>query len=357
MRTPAAGQQLLGLQLGRAIAAISVVATHAIAHPFPGAPGVSHLLGRYGVTLFFVISGYIMVATTGTDRFDGRAFLIRRILRVVPLYYVANAVLLGGRIVAPNLFKDALFEPIFFLKSLAFIPAYQLNGSGLLFPFFRLGWTLNYEMFFYVCFALLAGLNLAVRKWVLTAFFLALVGLGAALPIEDAIPFFYTRVDIIGFVAGMWMGARAIDSDLAIKPAAVWPMLILSIVILAVVAFYYQAIRPYISTQLWVIAACAIQLRLLVAMIDGRGRKPARHALLLGDASYSIYLFHMFGIGVSVAISKKLGGAFIYMFMPVSLIAGIAVGLVVYWTIEKPIGRWLHARRITGRPQSGVAIS
>lgn len=347
----------LGLQLGRAIAVVTVVLTHAVAHPFPGAPGVSHLLGRYGVTLFFVISGYIMVATTGTGSFNPRAFMTRRLLRIVPLYYLASFVLLAGRIAAPNLFKEAQFEPLFFLKSLAFIPAYQLNGSGLIFPFFRLGWTLNYEIFFYLCFALMAGLGLHMRLWAITLVFAALVGLGALLPLQDAIAIFYTRVDVLGFVAGMWLGARAIDPPVHSRPVPVWPLLVLSLVIIAYLAYFYQSIRADIHTQLLTIAACAVHIRLLVALIDDRGRGLAQPLLLLGNASYSIYLFHMFGVGVSVALSKKLGGIFVYLFMPVSLIAGIGVGLIVYWLIERPIGRWLRDLRIRARRPPGVAIS
>lgn len=330
------------MQLGRAIAAIAVVATHAIAHPFPGAPGLSHLLGRYGVTLFFVISGYIMVVTTGQGRFDRGAFLERRIKRIIPIYYVANLIMLTGRLVAPNFFKDAQFEAVHFVKSLLFIPEYQPNGSGLIFPSFRLGWTLNYEMFFYVCFALLAGAGMVTRNVVVTLGFTLLFVAGLIWPMSDAAGVFYTQVDLMGFVAGMWLGAMALKPRAPLKPVTLVGLFAVSLMIIGGIAALYATIRPHPLTQIMLILACAIHLRLLVALIDEARRDIPTVALLLGDASYSIYLFHMFGVGLSVAISKKLGGAFIYAFMPVSLAAGTAVGLVMYWFFERPIGRILH---------------
>lgn len=334
--------KLLGLQLGRAIAAISVVATHAIAHPFPGAPGLSHLLGRYGVTLFFVISGYIMVATTGEGKFARGAFVERRIKRILPVYYVATFVLLVARMITPGLFKNTVLEPVHFVKSLLFWPAFQPNGSGLIFPFFRLGWTLNYEIFFYFCFAVLAGVGLLTRVVTLTLLFLLLFFVGLIWPMQDAAAMFYTQVDLIGFVAGMWLGVFGLKPRKPLEGLIQFCLAALSIMLIGYIAFFYHTIRLVPSTQLLLIVACAIHLRLLLTWVDDSGRSIPRFAVLLGDASYSIYLFHMFSLGASVALSKKLGGMFIYLFMPVSLVAGVIGGLVMYWLIERPIGRCLH---------------
>src|SRR5262245_19704057 len=120
--------KLEGLQVGRAVAAVVVVVAHAIAHPFSTTPGLTHLLARFGVTLFFVISGFIMVYTTGTGRFDPREFMRRRIVRIVPLYYFATLTTLLLFLAAPQLFKTTLFELKHFIMSLLFIPSFRPGG-------------------------------------------------------------------------------------------------------------------------------------------------------------------------------------------------------------------------------------
>lgn len=351
-RTDSPERRLDGLQLGRAIAALSVVATHAIAHPFPGAPGLSHLLGRYGVTLFFVISGYIMVRTTGSGPFDRRAFLWRRIVRIVPIYYLVNLVMLAGRTAAPAMFKDAVWEPVSFVQSLLFIPAFQANGSGLIFPFFRLGWTLNYEMFFYLCFALLAGLSMKARNLALTGAFAALFVVGLCVPLESAVALFYTQVDLLGFVAGVWLAAWTTERTDRIAPALAMGALATSLVLIAVIAGFYATIRLWPITQIALIIACAIHIALLVTWIDRGARTVPRPLVLLGDASYSIYLFHLFGVGLVTAFSRHLPWPMVYVFMPVAGLAGIFVGLALYWAVERPVMAAARRWRFSGLPDA-----
>lgn len=60
---------------------------------------------------------------------------------------------------------------------------------------------------------------------------------------------------------------------------------------------------------------------------------------LTGDASYSIYLSHMFTIGMTILVSRKtfLETKFDYLFIPFSVIASTTVGIVIYLLIEKPL--------------------
>lgn len=345
--TPGRNGRLDGLQVARGVAAVSVVLTHAVAHPFAGAPDIAHLLGRYGVTLFFLISGYIMVLTTGAQTFDPIAFMRRRILRVVPIYYLANAVLLAAVIVVPSAFKSTVFKPEYFLKSLAFVPTRWLFDADYIFPFFRLGWTLNYEMFFYVCFAACAALSLKGRIITITAVFVALVALGATLVDVDgsAAAVFYTRVDVLAFVIGMWMAAFA-RRDVAPLPSWVNHALgLLSMVALVGIAVFYSRIRADLWTQLVLDAVCFIHLRLIILRYDAHGATASRFALLIGDASYSIYLFHMFAVGIIVAVANRLGGIWLFVAMPVAMVAGVSAGVVVYKLVEVPLTRGLRRFR------------
>ncbi|MFW2831111.1 acyltransferase family protein [Sphingomonas sp. ID0503] len=327
---------LTGIHAGRGLAAVAVVITHGIAHPFPGAPGVAHLLGRYGVTLFFVISGFIMIASTGSGPFDPARFLRHRIRRVVPLYWLVTLVVAVTTIVAARAFKTTAFDIEHILKSMFFIPYYS---DGRIFPFFRLGWTLNFEMFFYLIFALAFPLTAKMRALAVSAVLFAFYGAGQVFTFSSAPAVFYTRVDTIAFIAGMWVAlwarhGRALDRNAQVALAAA------SAVIIAVIAWFYEPIKENDLTQLALIIACAMQAMIL-STLPSSTRFP-RLILFTGDASYSIYLWHMFGVGAVTALIRRLAPSLLVPGMALATFAGLAVGMAVYILIEAPLNRRLR---------------
>ena len=108
-----------------------------------------------GVDIFFVISGFIMVYAS--SRWFGsaqspRVFLAHRIARIVPLYWATTMLYLAVVLFAPALLNSEYLAPGFVISSFLFIPA--ARPDGLVQPLYSLGWTLNYEMFFYALFAI-----------------------------------------------------------------------------------------------------------------------------------------------------------------------------------------------------------
>ncbi|MHA6691511.1 acyltransferase family protein [Devosia sp. A449] len=194
-------QKFISIQYLRGLAAIFVLASHALLYPI-----VEHhigygRLGWLGVILFFVISGFIMVAVTGEGRFSAGDFLRRRVIRIVPMYWGATLIAAALALLAPQLFKTTVYDTGQLLLSLLFIPFYNPVSEGL-HPLYKLGWTLNYEVFFYVCFALLAFFGAGARVLWLTIAFTALAVTGALLQPEPAIPQFYTSFMPLAFVPG-----------------------------------------------------------------------------------------------------------------------------------------------------------
>ena len=121
---------------------------------------ISHLIGAFtkhesfiylflGIDIFFIISGFVMMVST---QISSRHFFIKRIIRICPLYWGLTLVTFTIALIVPYLFENttANFEHLF--KSLFFIP-FDKNGLGY-FPILYVGWTLNYEMFFYLLFAI-----------------------------------------------------------------------------------------------------------------------------------------------------------------------------------------------------------
>ncbi len=100
-----------------------------------------------------MISGFIMWTTTEDQNRGPGAFWLARIVRIVPLYWMFTTAYVMAALLTPASFFIVKLEPAHILKSYLFIPATHPN-LGLVAPVYTLGWTLNYEMFFYLLFGL-----------------------------------------------------------------------------------------------------------------------------------------------------------------------------------------------------------
>jgi peptidoglycan/LPS O-acetylase OafA/YrhL len=133
------------LELLRFTAAMLVVFAH-----MPSFNGVnifngSLFSGAIGVDLFFIISGFVMYLSSRElfGVLDASKFLVRRIFRVMPLYMLVSLVYL----VATKSYTSISIDYV--LKSFFLLPIQDGNGS-VLDPLLYLGWTLRFEMFFYL---------------------------------------------------------------------------------------------------------------------------------------------------------------------------------------------------------------
>ena len=278
------------LQTVRAIAAWLVVTDHALLELSHNAPDsqVTHLawsLGSAGVAMFFVISGFIMVHISW-ESFGKRAasadFLRRRIIRIVPLYWLATVAAFVSHKIWATHGAHATWMDLAY--SLTFIP-YLSHEDGW-YPILPGGWTLNYEMMFYVVFAL--GLTLP-RK-------LALPAVGAALGAF--------------IVVGPYFGKGAV-AYLA-SPIVLWFLLGMG---LAVIWHRREFAEPT-----WI----AKSVKLLEPF---------------GDASYSTYLVHGLILTVFLHIWVMAAGSLSAWIVPASLVVVTIAGLTTYRLVERPVLR------------------
>ncbi|MCW3478793.1 acyltransferase [Neisseriaceae bacterium JH1-16] len=180
-------QKINSIQAMRGVAALLVVLFHArksLNLPFYPLGDALFSSGAAGVDLFFIISGLIMVlvASRQSDTDEGVAaavnFLINRISRVAPLYIVATI----GAVFLQNTWSQVFSDPVVagnMLKSLLYIPL-NLDVA----PFYgyaslQVGWTLNYEMLFYLLF----GACLAFGRFRYVCFFAVMFTLLIAIPL------------------------------------------------------------------------------------------------------------------------------------------------------------------------------
>ena len=356
-------QEIVGLQYLRGLAALAVVVGHVKGTAGQAKYFDAGLLGNFldagqiGADLFFVISGFIItvVSLEGRDAaptITRRDFFARRFARIVPLMWIAilsyAALRLTGR---------GAVQWDRYLNALLLLPHGELLPQTI--------WTLRQELLFYLLFAA-AMLGRVRRLWLLGAWgtlslmlWLAMnvaLSAGWATPEQLTTPgFSLLRVLFhtasLEFLAGMaialaWLrvgrpgGARA-----AINPF--W--MLAAATMLAVAVFGALSGTWLASLQLPAmigLLGATVWLGVRLECPAGRVRSAG---LLLGNASYSIYLFHPHAISPIAAIWSKLAPATPFWIVVTAIsVAAIIAGILTHLLLEKPLVRF--ARRWFEQP-------
>jgi exopolysaccharide production protein ExoZ len=328
----AALPRLHGLQYLRAIAATMVAFLHTGGQIPAYLPHLDCPRLGTGVDLFFVISGFIM-AVTGV-RLSGGEFLTRRLLRIVPLYWLLTTVLALLVVLRPQLFRSTALTAGSYLLSLLFVPFHNTALNGALKPLLIPGWSLNYEMFFYVIFAVVLWAK-PQRIALVSGCILGLLTL-----LGLVLPGFYTQPLILEF----WLGVLVARTYERLRlPAGACVTLILG-------GFAGLLSNDFVPVQQ--LSATAVVLG--TVCWERRGGLPlSRTAVALGDASYSLYLIHVFVLGITRVLWLMLfqdrgqgRGAAAYAIF--SITAVILAALACHRWVETPMTEAL--RRLWGSP-------
>jgi len=299
--------------------------------------------------VFFVISGFI-IAYIGTSKPD--QFFIRRLIRVVPFYWAATVFVFAMVSVAPALFRTTTASAPHLVYSLLFLPHEAANSEML--PTLILGWSLNYEMFFYVWFAISLRLSPRWSPVICGGALIALMLLLHAMHTTNPIALFYARPIILEFCYGIavfylfqWCSARR--DQLAQLPGLRWLLLAFlvgGLIVLNVFEEYYRDTLPrhlVAGIPSFFIVASA----LLLERIYGMSTKN-RAIFLLGEASYIIYLVHPYIIFTVLRVFFKHAADWSSPAQAV-LIAGLlalvsAIAIAIHVWFEKPVMAFLRAR-------------
>jgi exopolysaccharide production protein ExoZ len=362
--------QIAAIQILRAIAAVSVSIGHAQA--FIGIPmerqgqvfGWSFLLPwGAGVDLFFVISGFIMVYSSEklfAAPGGAATFGWRRLSRIVPLYWCATALFVAKMVVQHKPLPDAPS----LITSLLFVP-WDTQGTGVPRPVYELGWTLNYEMFFYALFALCIGLR-RERAVALVATFLATATiLGLCINLHNPQLFFWTQPIVLEFAFGM--GLALLVRNGFTLPAS----LRYALIALGAAAFFHDFLNSVSQPRIWLtpndflrLAGWGVPAAMIVAGCVLKRREAqsenvvVRGGKLLGDASYALYLCHpivmsafalvWYAVGLNTRFPPYVGVGF-------SVVLAIFASVLVYRWFEFPLTRALQGRARAGAAKRSPA--
>lgn len=282
-------------------------------------------IGAFGVDIFFVLSGFIMFHTT-RDATSARIFLANRIARVAPMYWIVTSILAILLILTPGLFSTMRFEPWHYLKSILFIPHNSPSGDYL--PLLGVGWTLCFEMYFYLAFASL----IKVRSYalaLLSGYFAIMVTIGLILPPhENRLLWTLTSTLNLEFAFGIAL------AHIILKIPKIPTLGVLLSATGFLAAYLVKDLGgPHVLRGItWGLPATLIMYGFLM-MSNIRFH---RAFTVLGDSSYSLYLIHM----LSLPFLWKMAHL-----SNIQLESTFLIAAFIFISVAASVVAWIHIER------------
>lgn len=362
-RQTSSGQRTESIQALRALAALTVALVHLtggyarfIDPRLAGFPvEKASQLAEAAVALFFMISGCVMVLSSAPLAGSARGTLTfwwRRAVRILPPYWIATGLFVAVLAWSGDSFAwgDVAASAVFWIAPAA-------SGETRPFSLFLWpGWTLFYELVFYALFG--ACLVLGRGRTVIAASLalVLLVASGAAFSPDNVFTHAVTRPVLLLFIAGMaagWVVLRGWSLPVWFR----WGALAGSVAACALLPGPSADAPLGFAFVAWVGLPAGL---LFVAALGGPpGYRIPRPVLVLGDASYAIYLLHIpFAHALMFVFNDRLshpGGSIGYLVVGVPLLIGVSA--VFYRFVERPmtdrLNRLLGGRhRETGLPET-----
>jgi peptidoglycan/LPS O-acetylase OafA/YrhL len=364
--TRASPDVVANIQALRAFAAMAVV-WHHLETRINAEMGGPHLgfTGMAGVDVFFVISGFIMLHTTRDGSKTARQFWTDRLIRIAPLYWLATLLVVALFLLGLHPDATRALDAGDVMSALAFFP--DVRADGLPYPVLDVGWTLVFEAWFYLLF----GLTFRIRSQgrallVLTALFASLAIVRAVTP---GLPFaleYWFRPITLEFAAG---GALALiwrARFLAKVPPAVLRaagiMLLAGGLAALLIGGWREGWRLNhdfgLRLAVFGLPATAIVAGALALERSGAACR-SRTVLLLGAASFSIYLCHQFVVEAVETLAgllrAKVDLELDLALIAFGLVAAAAAGVLVHRSVEQPLTRAL--KRLTHQPGAAPSLA
>ena len=263
--------------------------------------GIAGEFGYFGVELFSFVSGYIMIYTTQSAQSD-KGFLLKRGIRLIPLYWALTILYYGIICIRPSLSIMSEPKPEYLIKSMLFIP-FQ-NSYGYDTPILGAGWTLNYEVMFYLIFFLAMKVCHKHRAMITVGITAALTVVNWILPGEHFYIGYYANSFLLEFSMGIldFYLIEKVQEYRNQKRVRVFCTMTAFVLALWMIFFggRISGIPRFLYPGIPMFA-------LFCTLILGWGKKQFPKVLVeLGNMSYSIYLIEYF----TMAFFKVVAGNF-----------------------------------------------
>ena len=346
----AAPKNLQLIQVLRGVASLLVLLLHATKNfaTVSNKPFLNDFFefGGSGVDIFFVLSGFIITYTSikGLSQPNKLfAFIRRRMVRIFPIYWIIITLLLIAQFVLPDLYRSHyFFTPGTFFSTWFLLPGHSMvNGVS---------WTLSFELFFYLLFSL--AFIIPVKKWAYCLFVLYALVL-IAIPIlgynfENGNEW----VKLISYPMNVefFMGVTAALIIPKIIARAALPLITTGIILFLAAGIFYNNDHYLVGNTFNRVIIFGIPSFLIITGLVKfellHKISTPRLLILMGEASYSLYLLHLPLIAATVKLISKLHIQnvvllHIVLLMAIGLICFISI--LFYKWIEKPMINKLNA--------------
>ena len=315
------------IQVLRFFAAFSVMMVHLPVFEF----------GIWGVDIFFVISGFIMMYVTENNE---KFFLLKRIFRIVPLYWILTLGVFALAIFVPDVLNNTTANIVHLIKSLFFIP-FDKNCTGH-FPILFLGWTLNFEVIFYFLFFLSLVFFKENRMIACSIFIIIFLVFNKIFSEKNFIFETYANDIFIEFIFGMILFTIWKKYKNKISTNLSNHFICLAILLVSIFILNYYNFSRSVSYGLPSLILAVYFLFFLNHL------KFPKILVSLGDASYCIYLLHPYVIQFFYKI-LEINEYDIIIELVFTLIISVIVfivSLLIYKFIEFPINGSLRKKFI-----------
>ena len=314
---------IFNLQILRGFAALNVALAHTIFVAGQYNQNTNFLSyldgwGINGVDIFFVISGFVMLHTQFKKKSSPIEFIKARVVRIVPTYWVVSSLIILLFFINSNLFNNANFDLKLIISSYFFL-SNLINNS---LPILNVGWTLEFEMFFYIIFAL--SLNFKNLKTVIIFTTLILI----------LITLFSNQLLFVEFIFGMIIAYAYNKIRLNNNLGLIFLIFGIFLLLISI----EPSLRNETSNRLfyWGVPAALIVFGSVYS-------KQFNNSILLylGNASYSIYLIHV----ISISAFYKFFTIFFNiqntdMLALLCFSSSAIAGCVLYYFIESPLNKF-----------------
>jgi peptidoglycan/LPS O-acetylase OafA/YrhL len=331
----------------RAIAAIVVVLFHTLkaVQEYGFGPDDIFVLrnwGYHGVDLFFVISGFVMVFIQAGKVRSQTDFLINRLIRIVPAYWLLTSFVFALLLIAPNMFRMLSASWPLFISSMTFTTFLMPDDLGP--PLLYVGWTLEYEMLFYLIFATSFFLPGWTRKFVFQVFVLSVL---TAIGVTSSVVYEFLIGELCAFY---YLSGRRLPAPLTVLAIGVAGMNL---------PFFIERHLP-LSIGEYRAVFFSIPAALVVLGAAYARQTTSRALITAGDASYSIYLVQILTIGLFCKLFSRLTPGAPAPLVTLATVGGtIVAGLIFHLCIEKPLAMWLQRlrRHLANSGQSAAIVA
>jgi peptidoglycan/LPS O-acetylase OafA/YrhL len=338
--------KLKNLQSLRGIAVLLVVIYHLtyIEQKYGGSETILPEFFKFtmfGVDLFFVISGFVMVMVTRgkfQNIHQSFRFIYHRVARIYPLYWVYTILMLIVFLIQPTWINNAQGNQMNIVDSFLLIPSHIL-------PLVTVGWTLIHEIYFYLVFfiiLLICPERFLTQVLILWTATICLVNL--FFNSSNATIMLVSNPLTLEFIGGNMIAILYFKKDFKINISILIFITLVSL-LLSLLAFVYSSEHPdkIISLDWWRLGMFAIPALLVIYCSVVMEKKAyILHAYLnkIGDASYSIYLSHI----ITLSAFGHIWGLFSIdsiwdniIILPILFFMVIIFGFISYQLIEKPL--------------------